>query len=311
MKKKFLSLLLALAMCLSLGVPAWASKTANTLTANNISSKYDSYTLDLETYQKNLDVERDILSTKSEQLKAIPNEDIVSYVKSLNLSEKGFSFVETECLNQLKEYEDAGIELTSYTVLTPKTRSDDVFGEYNGRTYYSTFVSISYPNVEITNTPSQSTLDSFANLLLDFFISCGGDIIAIPFSVIRAAFDITEANVTLQYGSEFLTSFLFAPVSRRVIYTYANSAQTVEKTVFRDECGAVQVELYFKPVGAGFGHAYQLVAEKPYCEVQTKYYDNTSYILSRCHVMYNHNSVESWYLTQYVTSSDWFSDYWA
>ena len=63
-------------------------------------------------------------------------------MKSLNLSDIGYSYIEETCLKELATYKENEVELNNYTVLVPKTRAKSYFGTYLNNDYYYDYTSI-------------------------------------------------------------------------------------------------------------------------------------------------------------------------
>lgn len=160
MKKKMMSLALAVVMCLSLCVPAFAaplqSDSAFSDQENNdefIAENYNQYTIDIG--EENLRGENSAsLLAESDVDKTY--EQAVTFVNSLDLS--NYPEIKVENLDYLKSLHESGAIIESYTVLTPK-RSDQfyTYGTYHGFTYYyQNFSTASYTIFRNENWSSQS-----------------------------------------------------------------------------------------------------------------------------------------------------------
>lgn len=107
------------------------------------------------------------------------------FVKSLNLSEENFGYIEEFCLEELDYYsamEDA--QLISYTVHTPKnsteissspSKSDLIyFGTYQSRDFYFFYPSEAETTTNIKKQSTKSILQQWAKALLNVVLSYNG-----------------------------------------------------------------------------------------------------------------------------------------
>lgn len=113
-------------------------------------------------------------------------EQAKEFVKSLNLKENGFDYIEEFCLAELDYYatmEDA--QLISYTVYTPKkvpaerssspTKSDLMyFGTYETRDFYFFYPSEAETTTNIKKQSTKSVLQDWAKALLNVLLSYNG-----------------------------------------------------------------------------------------------------------------------------------------
>ncbi len=112
MTKKFVSIFLALAMCLTLAAPAFAE------TPTKDEPEYDEIVVFSDT----------ISGDGVQPLSALTNEERIQQARegvlALNLGKMGFSYIEEACLSELKRFsEEDSIILQEYTVLIPKNRA--------------------------------------------------------------------------------------------------------------------------------------------------------------------------------------------
>ncbi|MDY3690809.1 MAG: hypothetical protein SO072_02430 [Dysosmobacter sp.] len=136
MKKRFLSLFLAVISAFSLVLPAFATESVTANVSDNI-DQYDQYTISFE---------------HNEWERAASNfiddvETAKEYVLGLKLEEKNFGYIAEACLSQLDDLASAASEaeyiLNEYTVLVPKTQAatPTYYGTESGVDFYSSLTS--------------------------------------------------------------------------------------------------------------------------------------------------------------------------
>ena len=111
--KKALCILLSLIMLLSASTTAFASEMID---KSFCIDDYNQYTIKLFD---------ETLHTRSTTENTI--DTAISYVKSLNLKDMGYSYIEEACLEELDSYKDDDVVLESYTVLVPKARAKSYY----------------------------------------------------------------------------------------------------------------------------------------------------------------------------------------
>lgn len=123
--KKLMSVLLAVAMCLSLSAPASAAEET------------------IDGYEAIVVFSAFVQENGIQTVKVLSNEDRIQQAKesvlALGLSDMGLGYIEEACLSELTAYaEDDSIILEEYKVLIPKTRATDpVFlKRYRGYDFY-------------------------------------------------------------------------------------------------------------------------------------------------------------------------------
>ena len=120
--KKVLCILLSVTIVFSMSTSAFADEIED----NSFwIEDYISYTIDFSS------INTDMRSVNDNTV-----DEALSYVKSLNLSDIGYSYIEEACLNELQGYKEDDVILESYTVLVPKVRTKHLYGTYLGSNYY-------------------------------------------------------------------------------------------------------------------------------------------------------------------------------
>ena len=304
---RILSMILCIMMVLLVPMSAMAAtddtplgNDHNTISYGELLNDYSHYTIDLTNR-----VTKDTMMSNNAFSQAESVENAIAYVKSLKLASAGYDYIEEACIIELKNYQKYGIELDSYTVLVPKSKSaDKVFGTYNGRTFYWDTTSLSEVRYDVNgNRPSIDTLNHWIQGLFSVAMCFTSLAYSIPYTMVTTACN-APSNVTVSYGSYFRYSFNTSPVSR-TIYTYASSSSTNRKVVYVDQRGTVNSSIMFCPVGMNWPSNNITIKEEFGRDVKTERYDDTSYILLRSSIMYNHNSVEYWFLSTQLISETW------
>lgn len=273
MKKRFLSSILLLALVLTMSAPAFAANNTafdNTIDPE-ISSKYNCYTIDLNTEPASFTVDT-------------PNSSIdraISFVKSLDLEEKGFGYVEEACLRELEGYKEANITLEQYTVLTPKSDLM-VFGTLNGATYYYTDTSISvggkkwYQKLTDTKISDSAWLNQLGSLLF----TLANHTALIPISAGLSMAGITEP-AHISKDDEFRMAVSFTDVYQRAIGRYDNLGNF--RTLYYDQRGKATYDIDFCPGNIkDYGNEVDLEFYEQHLPVSVRSYD---YDLGREHIM--------------------------
>lgn len=70
-------------------------------------------------------------------------DNIIDYVKSLDLDEKGYAYVEETCLAELRNYKRQNIVIGKYTVLIPKSKEKEkiFYGNLAKKDFYCQYIS--------------------------------------------------------------------------------------------------------------------------------------------------------------------------
>lgn len=304
--KKLMSVLLTVIMMFSFVTPAFAQNmgVVSADTCADDLEMYTQYKIDLN--HQNISQNRETTEDPSSKARAMTTgknlSDAVCFVESLKLDENGYGYIREACIKELEEYQEKGIELTSYTVLVPKSnRSETIYGTYNGRTFYYALTSISDFNIEKNgDSPAQETLDDWIRGALDLVIGFALQEFSLPYSMVMSALNIS-GNVSLSYGTHNRYLFQMFDVKTRTIYTYSGDTK---RTVLTDQIGKAHISIYLVPVG-GDVVGEQLTASYANRELKTKFYDNVSRNLQKAYVMYNHKGVDTWSLITEVLTESW------
>ena len=110
------------------------------------------------------------------------------YIASLRLTEQGYEYIETACLEELDiiSNDEDGL-LTSISVLVPtaETSTPSYFGTYKGTDFYADFY-MEYEKTFIREVPSNDeTLQHWANGAFDLVVGYAFSNITLPFSILR------------------------------------------------------------------------------------------------------------------------------
>lgn len=291
--KKFIAFLICISMVLSVSTTSFATK---------ITSSSDEYTCNTtDDYSEYTHYTIDLSAKRSNSLESITS--ATSYVKSLDLGKKGYGYIEDACLAELKSYMDSGVKIVSYTVLVPNTTSDNVFGTYNGRTYYWDTTSLAVVEYsKRSSTPSTQQLANWMAGSLYAMIAFSTLLYSIPYTLVLSIANL-PSNITVSYGSYFQYYFVTSPVTR-TIYTYSSPSSTTKKVVYVDQRGLTNPSIDFHPVSSSMPNTVTVIQQYNK-SVKTQFYDDTSYILQRCNVMYSHNSTEYWFLSTALLNDYW------
>lgn len=133
MKRKVISLVLSLALLLSMTTIAGASSSSNDsyVILPEIQENYNCYTINFSTNGR----------IRSDEIIHSNIDKAISFVKGLNLDDKELGYIEDACLQELEILRTDNVLLQQYTVLTPKNGLT-FFGTLNGVQYYWTETSI-------------------------------------------------------------------------------------------------------------------------------------------------------------------------
>ncbi len=228
----------------------------------------------------------------------------VDYVKSLQLTNKGYAYIEEACLDELEQYRQQGATVYSYTVLVPKAAKSDVYyGTYNNIPFYVDYSSIANVKIEKDGPyPSSTALAHWVQGLFSVGMAFAHFTYGIPYALVSAALG-NPSNVTYSYGSH--NSYVFQAAPRtRLFYTYRGSS-TTRTVVFQDQRGEVDIRGYFEPVSTDVDNDYVQIFSKNDQTLWTSHYYDTSFILLRAYTMYTHNSCEYWFLSTELLTETW------
>lgn len=237
MKKRMISMLLALALVLSIPVCA-----VEVVSSNSDTDEYEEFTIEFDiepvTYStRSVDaLQNDLRDQDSEN-----TERAKDFVRSLELSERGFGYIEEACLQNLERLEEQAGVLTSYSVLLPKTAmaTPTYVGSQGGISFYygkysnytKTLETKKYTNRE----KMQLWINGAANLVLSFL----REEIAIPFTVFSSVIDATSYIV---HSGAWTDYYLTVAADCYGYYTYVNSSY---KLCYSCETGRARPYLIF------------------------------------------------------------------
>lgn len=183
-------------------------------------------------------------------------DNAIQYVKSLNLSENGFSYIEDACLAELEQYRIDGIELEDYTVLVPKTRAKSYFGTYSGNEFYYDTTSVANMRRETNGVAkSKSNASKWNNWILgvtDLAMNFASYKWSIPYTMIRNITGVSGTSAVYN-GSRNQHVEQFTNTKTRSIYKKQGSSY---KLCYQDQSSSLRVNLYFCPVGTAFSSDY-------------------------------------------------------
>ena len=135
--RKTMGLFLSLMFSLSILLPAYAVEY------DEIEYQYDRHTITLSPITPQINITFDNIPSENDAREQnFRNYELAKeYVLSLGLPEKGLKHIEDSCLSELDALMQDNFVLTSYTVLTPKTRASySFYGTYNNVDFYSSYL---------------------------------------------------------------------------------------------------------------------------------------------------------------------------
>lgn len=188
MKKKLISLMLVLALAVGVCPVAFAA-LMNTTTLDVVESPspllYDAYTISFS------DEDDQIATYGAEHRSKIDR--AIDFVKSLDLSDRGFYGIEDVYINELNALAADGVELKSYSVYMPRDGVN--YGSYDGYQFRATY---SVYDESYTRTLSdKNNFDKWVDGGINILMSCikVNKTIAIPYTAISALAGISGAGV--------------------------------------------------------------------------------------------------------------------
>lgn len=210
MKKKMLSLVLILALAVGI-CPAAFAAPMNTTTMDSIEVSspllYDVYTINFS------DEDNRIATYGAEHRSKV--DQAVDFVKSLDLSDRGFYGIEDVYIDELNALAADGVKLESYSVYMPKDGVN--YGSYDGYQFRATY---SVYNESYTRTLSgksnfEKWVDGGINILMSFLKV--KKTIAIPYTVISSLAGISNVGVEY-FNSEKVDITVSDEVTSRFIW---------------------------------------------------------------------------------------------
>lgn len=250
----------------------------------------DSYSVDLDDYIK-YTISFNEASNATRSISTESNIDAaIKYVKSLNLKESGYDYIQSACLDELDYYKESNIILESYTVLVPSARaaSYTYYGTYSGYDFYYQNVSVSdfrrNTRGSEKNTTNGSDWDNWIAGVFDLILSLMNVEWATPYSMFLTVLSLAP-DADVEYGSYNEYVEQYSNVVTRVIYKLRSSRYD---RCYQDQSGYLRVNQYFCPVGTDFSEDYYLIENTFAGNVQTNTLSKSE-ILSMANVYSNHN----------------------
>lgn len=248
--KNILCLTLAISLCLSLVIPAFATDEINAepdalseLRSDEIMDRMAKistpYTIEFErsvvpqTYAAN-NVEDVSIDAAEKAVNKAHNEEAVRQAEellfSLDLSESGYGFIEEACLQELNYYKEQDeVQLLSYTIFAPNenyetavlasTPSDSdlfYFGTYNSKDFYFYYPSMAEVQSKIVKQTSTSSIQKWVSGIVNFFAQFGSIEVQFAWQLFQ-----NQLNVAGKYevhDSAFLESYCILQMHTRYIY---------------------------------------------------------------------------------------------
>ena len=280
MKKKFISSFLFLVLTLSLSIPAFAANntTSDSTIDSDTLAHYNCYTIDL--------------NTETASSANSPSSDIdkaISFVKSLDLEEKGFGYVEDACIQELEDYKENNVTLEKYTVLTPKSDLM-IFGTLNGVTYYYTDTSISAFGKKWYEKATETGMsnDEWVNQIGSLLFTLANHTAFIPITAGLAMAGIAEP-AHIHEADEFRMAVSFSDVYQRAIGRYDNLGNF--RTLYYDQRGKAIYDIDFCPGDVSqYGNQVDFEFYEETLPVTVRSYDydlGREHIMQVCQTLYN------------------------
>lgn len=288
MKSKFkrsMALLCAAVITVSTVIPVFAEGTHLDTSETN---DYNVYTITFDQANDSR-VTRTASGTTIAQARA--------FVQSLNLCDE-YSYIEEAAMDELDSYENAAVELTSYSVYVPTdTHEEEYYGTINGRKFYSVVTTGSSFRVDEKKglKKTASTADKwnkFAQGLLNVGLCFANWQVTVPYTLISTALSNAGENYSLQYNSYLVYTYNVDTESRS-IYTYNNGTKV---RVRSDQTGVADFFASVAPVGTGFSKPFYTFERWPDVGIATANYDDKSAILQQCIAYYNRGASVNFYL---------------
>lgn len=269
-------------------------------------SGYDAYTIVFSSIEPKL-YGANVIQTQYCYAKGMESIDCaIEFVKSIHPDDSNNEFIIDACLNELvelKEINAAG--LLDYTVLIPhSTRSDTLYGTYNGRTFYYTLSSTFNPTpFTLTgDNISQTHYNQWASGLVGILLGLLGNEYSIPYSLVQLAYGSTSAGLYWSTGDHLEYYIQPKNIRSRSIYTYSGSTK---KVVLIDQSGYAHIQTQFVPGPNNNTIGKATISQLQYEPACTKYYNATSRNLQKAYQMYTHSGQEIWYIVNELASEVW------
>lgn len=290
--KKTVSMLLSLIMLFSLSVPTFANAAESD--AEFCIDNYIQHTINFH------DTNPNMRAANGDTIDAA-----IAYVKSLELSDIGYSHIEEACLKELDGYKDDDIILESYTVLVPKTRTKYYFGTYLNHDYYYEYTSVSDMRRETNGAEkgasNESQWDHWILGLMDLGMCFAEWEWSVPYSIVRTVTGVPSTSA-VYYGSHNQYVEQFTNTVTRTVFK-ERSSNNFDPS-YQDQTSSLRVKLYFCPVGTAF--------DSDYIEINTVFNGtvraNTltkDQILSVANVYSNHGAAMIYRVSSHRVTEKW------
>lgn len=296
--KKLASLLLAFLLVISLCVPAFADVNETQTNETFCIDNYTQYTISFSPVAA--------LSAASTADTA-PTDTIdaaISYVKSLGLSDMGYSHIEEACLNELEGYREDGVTLVDYTVLVPKARTKSYYGTYLNHDFYYEYTSSANIRRETKGDPKSSTnevqWDKWIAGAMDLVMCFVPNIWGVPYTLVRTVTGVSTIS-SVHYGSYNQYVEQFTNIQTRTIFRKANNKYT---SCYQDQTCSLRVNMYFCPVGTDFQSDYYNIGTVFSGSIQASQLTKNQ-ILSSANAYANRNSMLRYSVTFYRVTEKW------
>lgn len=236
--KKTISIFLTFIMIISMSIPVLANTVEND--GAFCIDNYTQFTIDLS------EIESKVRNAEANSI-----DTAISYVKSLDLSGMGYSYIEDACLDELNRYKDDDVSLESYTVLVPKTRAKQFYGTYAGHDFYYEYTSVAdmrrETNGAAKSAANESKWKQWVLGAMDLAMCWRTRTWSVPYTIVRIATGISDPD-DIYYGSYNRHVEQFTNTVTRSIYREGSS-----KAGYRDQTSTLRVRSYLCPVGVTTG----------------------------------------------------------
>ncbi|MEY8335137.1 hypothetical protein AALB53_18825 [Lachnospiraceae bacterium 47-T17] len=287
--KKCISIFLSVVMIISMSISAFANTAENkdVFCIDN----YTQYTIDFsETTSK-------IRSAETGSI-----DDAISYVKSLELGDTEYSYIEEACLNELYGYKEDDVVLESYTVLVPKTRARQYYGTYAGHDFYYEYTSVANMRRdtigEKKSAANESRWKQWVLGTMDLAMCWRTRTWSIPYTIVRIATGISDPAV-IHYGSYNQHVEQFTNTVTRSIFRKGSS-----KAGYQDQTSSLKVSSYICPVGVTSGSDFIYYGDTYNGVIQANDLSKNS-ILQLANTYSNHGSQVFYSVTSYRVTENW------
>lgn len=276
-KTRLISMLCAIAMSLTLVLPVSAYENT---TECDVLIDYDQITVFTAYTQDTIyqGVPKNSIANRSSNIKQARKA-----VLALNLSEQGYSYIESACLAELDELAlDTSCILNEYTVLIPKTRATtpSYYATYNGVDFYTSITSKSNITIEKLKFGTYEKLAKWASLGINLTLSYSGAAVAsYAWSLITS--DLPIANYKV-HTKDWVDCYININPTNRAIYTKDGTAY---KNVANREYGLVRPYsvYHYNDATTATGTSETTFPSRTYPDVTTATRDDLLYVAYQIH----------------------------